>query len=377
MESAVETVRGVFAPVLREACLEDHPGIASLQARNGLTSRSYTDWSALWTSNPAFSGRSSAPVGWVLEDARGVIRGYVGNLPLEYRLRGKTIRAATPYSWVVDAGYRSHSVTLLHRFLKQPGVDLFVCTTPNEAAGSVMQALRFRRAPSGYWDRTGFWITGHLGFAQSILRTAPVRLPAMLAYPLGAALSVADALRRQPGGRPTSDTAFEICPHFDARFDEFWKELQNQNQTRLLAVRNRSALEWHFRATGRRDDVRILAAAKQNRLVAYAVFDRQDNPELGLRRMRLVDFQAFSGYEELLRPALAWMLRYGRGQRIHVVENAGCWLDRLRVPGTGAWYRRRLRCWLFYYLTYNRELGDELRQPETWMPSLFDGDSSI
>jgi hypothetical protein len=377
MESAVETARAISSPVLREACFEDYQEIAALQVRHGLTARSFSDWSALWTANPAYAARQPVPIGWVLESAEGSIGGYIGNLPLEYRLGGRTIRAATPYSWVVEPAYRCHSLTLLHRFLRQPGVELFVCTTPNEAAASVMRALRFVKVPCGVWDQADFWITDHRGFAESALRSLPVRLPsALLAYPLGAALYAADSVRRQPGDCPP-DTSFELCRGFDARFDDFWEELESQNEPRLLAVRTRNALQWHFGSSCRRNDVWILAATRQDRLVAYGVIDRQDNPLLGLKRLRIADFQALRGYETLLRPVLAWMLEHCRRERIHVAENAGCWLERFRVPGTAGWYRRRLQSWLFYYLTHDRGLCEQLRNPEIWMPSLYDGDSSI
>ena len=317
------------------------------------------------------------PIGWVLERRDGNIAGYVGNLPLDYQLGDRTIPAATPYSWVVEPACRPHSLALMHRFLRQSGVQLLVCTTPNKAASGVLRALRFRQAPSGAWDRAGFWITGHRGFARSVLRTAPVPLPAALAYPVGAALYLADALRKDPGGEAKAENAFELCHGFDSRFDDFWDELRNQQRALLLAVRSRDALQWHFAAGLRRGDVWVLAAARHGRLVAYAIIDRQDNPVLGLKRLRFADFQALRGHEGLLAGALAWMLRQCRRDRMHVAENLGCWLDRLQVPGTAAWYRRRLQSWLFYYQTHDRELQNQLLNPETWIPSSYDGDASI
>ena len=376
MEPAVATARLTSSPLLREACFEDYQEIASLQSRNCLSARSYADWSRLWMENPAYTARRSQPIGWVLENANGAIGGYLGNLPLDYQLGARTIRAATPYSWVVEPACRCSSVALLQQFLRQPGVDLFVCTTPNGTAGSVLRALRFSRAPAGTWDQAGFWITGYQGFARSVLRAAPVRLSALLAYPLGAALCLTDSLRGDPGMR-AADDAFELCHGFDSRFDDFWNELKSQNATRLLAVRTRKTLEWHFGAGLKRNTVWILAAVRNSRLAAYAIIDRQDNPALGLKRFRIADFQPLHGYEGLLRPALAWVLRHCRNERVHMVENVGCWLDRFHVPGTGARYHRKLQSWLFYYLTADPVLREQLRDPEIWMPSSYDGDSSI
>ena len=49
-------------------------------------------------------------------------------------------------------------------------------------------------------------------------------------------------------------------------------------------------------------------------------------------------FEALRGFEELLRPVLAWMLRQCRREQIDVAENVGCWLRRFRVPGTAAYH---------------------------------------
>lgn len=365
------------SPAVREATLEDYAEIASLQSRNGITARRRSDWSSLWTANPAYAERRPRPIGWVLEDTDGSIGGYLGNLPLEYRLGSRTIRAATSYSWVVEPALRGQSLTLLHRFLKQPDVDLFVCTTPNGIAEKVLRAFHFSRAPSGSWDRAGFWITNYRGFARSTLLAAPVPLSHRLARPLAAALCLTDIFRFDPGKGEAGDADFELCGGFDSRFDEFWQESLSENRDRLLAVRTRQTLEWHFREGLARKQVSILAASGNGRLVAYAIIDRQDNPALELKRLRFADFQALRGYERLLRPAVAWMLRRCRREQVHVAEVVGCWLDRFRTPGCLPLHHRRLRSWLFYYLTYDPALGEQLKDPGIWAPSSYDGDASI
>src|SRR3954452_24922188 len=53
---------------IREAFFEDHSSITALQVRNGLTTRSYEEWSALWNDNPVYQRiRGNWPIGWVLE----------------------------------------------------------------------------------------------------------------------------------------------------------------------------------------------------------------------------------------------------------------------------------------------------------------------
>jgi hypothetical protein len=376
MAQAVTSGRSRSATRVREARFEDYEKVTALQLRNGLTTRSYAGWTALWANNPAYSRRSAFPIGWVLEGPRGEIGGYLGNLPAEYRLQGRAVRAATPYSWAVDPLHRRHSLALFYQFLKQREVDLFVCTTPNPIAETVLRAFKFCRTPSGTWDQTAFWITGYRGFARSVLRAAPVPLPPVLAHPLSATLFLTDVLRTSTGTNH-ADHGLDLCSSFDARFDVFWSALESENQNRLLAVRTRETLEWHFGSALAQGKAWILAASSGGRLVAYSIFDRRDEPRLRLKRIRLVDFQALRGFEELLRPVLAWMLRQCRREQIHVAENVGCWLRRFRVLGMAACHHRQLKCWQFYYRTRDKELHEHLQNPNVWMPSSFDGDSSL
>jgi hypothetical protein len=358
----------------RLAQFEDYPRIAALQTRNGLSTRSCAAWSALWAENPAYLQRpSDFPLGWVLEDRDGQVRGYLGNVLLAYEFRGRRVRAATPFSWVVDPGYRFHSLDLQRRFVSEQNVDLFVYTTPDAVTEKVLRAFSFSRVTVGQWDTAGFWITDYPGFARSVLRS--VSLPTSLAYPVSAGLFLADARRREP--QDASGEKFELYREFDSRFDDFWQELHRENPQHLLAVRDQSTLAWHFRGAAARKDLWILTASRVGRMVAYAIFDRHDNPELQLKRVRFTDFQALRGFEELLRPALNWMLGKCRREGIHAVENVGCWLDRFRVNGVTPPHRRRLQSWLFYYQTRDRELSRQLQDPAVWVPSSFDGDASI
>jgi|SRR5579871_3332692 len=362
---------------IREASLEDYGKIAALQARNGLTARTYADWSALCVQNPVYlQSDRHVPIGWVLETGAGEIGGFIGNLPLAYHLNGRDLRAAAACAWAVDPQYRACSIPLLDRFMKQDGVDLLLSTTLSAAAEAIFSAFQFCKVPTGTWDRSDFWITGYRGFAGSALKAASTLLPEVLAYPVAAALNLRDTFS-EDGRSRRSDCELEVCPEFDSRFEEFWEELKSENSHILLASRTRETLAWHFRHALCTQNAWILSASYRGRIVAYAVFDRQDRPTLQLKRLRLVDFQALRGFEYALQPILDWMLLKCRTKGIHTAEVVGCWLERLRVSGTAAPYRRKMKSWVFYYLARDPELARQLEDPSVWAPSSFDGDASV
>jgi hypothetical protein len=363
---------------VRNAVLGDYHRLSALQKRNAIPETPHERWVELCLGNPAAKElESSPPIGWVLETADDEIVGFIGNIPLGYRLNGRSISAAAGSSWVVDPEYRGYSMLILDRLIKQRGVDLLVFTTVAPNVEPLLNSFQFARVPMGSWNRSAFWVTRYMGFSNSILRTKSLRFGGVLEYPLAGVLFCRDALRRVPEPRVTSNYAVEQCRNFDVRFDEFWEELKNQNRDVLLAVRTREALAWHFQSALSRGRAWILTASQGQRLVAYAAFDRQDKPALGLKRVRVVDFQALNGSEDALPLLLSSALSNCRRQHIDMMEVIGDWLNQPKFPKIVAPYQRTLSSWIWYYKAKDAQLQKALREPRVWAPSSFDGDSSL
>jgi hypothetical protein len=111
-------------------------------------------------------------------------------------------------------------------------------------------------------------------------------------------------------------------------------------------------------------------------LVAYAIFLRQDNAALSLKRMRLVDFQTLEDVE-LLRPILCHALARCRRDGIHIVEAMGFGPEKQRVIDSLSPHRRALTSWRYFYKAADSELAEKLKNSQVWDPSCFDGDSSL
>ncbi len=360
---------------VREARFDDYAKIASLQARYDLEAGTYQEWSHLWINNPAYRGRESWPIGWVLEAGDKEIVGYIGNIPLLYEFQGRTLLTATGRAFVVDAQHRSHSFLLLDRYFRQPKVDLHLNTTVNAQAISAYGIFRALRVPVGEWDQSAFWITHHRGFVRSLLKSRSTPLASFLSYPISLAPRIRELL--SPKKLSVDEgVQVEYGSHFDERFDAFWGELKKDNR-RLLAVRDRETLEWHFKHSLLRNRIWILTVGTASRIEAYAIFFRDDNPKFDLKRMRLVDFQALNGGHHLLPSMLAKALQRCRAEGIHMLEVIGYCPEKRAVVDAVIPYRRRLPSWMYFYRTKNRELAEQLKTADVWDPSGFDGDSSF
>lgn len=376
--SSCEKVGNPLAPpsvAVREARFDDYAKIASLQARYDLEAGSYQEWSHLWINNPVYRGRDWWPIGWVLEAADHEIVGYIGNIPLQYEFQGRSLLAATGRAFVVDSQHRSHSFMLLDRYFRQPKVDLHLNTTVNAQAISAYGIFRALRVPVGEWDQSAFWITNHRGFVESLLKSRSTPLASLLSFPISLAPRLRELLSQRKL-KVNHAVQVEYGSGFDERFDTFWADLKKNNR-RLLAVRDRETLEWHFRNSLLRDRIWILTVGTAARLDAYAIFYRDDNPKFDLKRMRLVDFQALNGDHHLLPPILARALQRCRAEGIHMLEVIGYCPEKRETVNGAIPYRRQLPSWMYFYRTKNRELAEQLKSADVWDPSGFDGDSSF
>lgn len=362
-------------PQLRPASFADYEQIDRLGSRYGLKAKSYEEWSNLWLGNPLYREvQAGWDIGWVLEDEGHRIVGSVGNIPVSYQFEGRSILAASSHSWVAEPEYRSAALLLLDHLINQRGVDLFITTTNSPASTPGVDAFQCTRVPVGVWDESAFWITGHRGFVESFLTLRKYSLATPLSYPLSAAVFLKDRLAGRAWG--ARDVEVKACPGFDERFDEFWVELKRRSPL-LLAVRTREVLEWHYKSLLASNRLWIATVSDGSRLTAYAVFDRSDKSAIGLKRVRLVDFQSLDGDTATLLPLLSWALEKCRAEGVHVLEHFGRWLEKGGLLDTIAPYRRRLPSWIYVYRANAPGLAERLRDPRVWAPSLFDGDASL
>jgi len=163
---------------------------------------------------------------------------------------------------------------------------------------------------------------------------------------------------------------------FDSRFDHFWQRKTEQQPDLLLAARDAETLRWHFRATLQQGRTWILTASVDGQLAGYAIFERRDIRSLPLARALIVDFQMLSNDPALCSAMIQCALDRCRTEGIPVLENTGCWLEKL-LPVDSPPHRRNLDVWCYLYKITNPELESALRGASSWYPTLYDGDATL
>jgi hypothetical protein len=362
--------------VIREASFDDYPGISSLSLRYGLAPKGYAEWEHLWTANPVYKFVPDWPIGWVLE-VDNEIGGYIGNIPLTYEYQGRHILAAASYRLVVDHKYRNYSLPLVGRFFRQSKAGLLLNTGVNANAGPAYRIFRAGQVPVGVWNRAVYWITDYRGFMARVLVAKKVPMPNALSIPLGGAAFFKDLVCNPAPKLRRSGYTVRSHDHFDERFDTFWEELVKESSDQLLATRSRETLDWHFKHHLSCRRAWVVTVEQNTRLLAYAIFCRQDSPCFGLTRLRLVDFQVLTNRTELLIPLVAWGLDKCREERVHMLEAIGFAHRKQEILEGLAPYRRDLPSWLYFYKANDSALAQALADPRVWDPCCFDGESSL
>jgi 3-oxoacyl-(acyl-carrier-protein) synthase len=358
---------------VREASLGEYEQIAALTFRNGLDTKTREQWEHLWINNPVYKRVQNWPIGWVVRDGEQIV-GFLGNIPVSYRFKGRDILASSLHAFSLAVSHRGHGLILLNRLLESaPGVEYFVGSTANASSSSVLDRLGVARIPVGDWENSAFWITNHDGFASSaVLRKG---WPGSLTSLTSLALRTYDKLLK--ASWPRQNHQLYPQKNFDERFDVFWEELQLAYPDRFLATRSREVLDWHFKFALADNRAWIVTHEIDSRILAYAIFQRHDYREINLKRVRLVDYQALPESSDLLVSMLAWGLSECRAQDIHMLEAGGFRPDKQRVIDRLAPHRRKLAAWTYFHKTSSPELQHELQDPHIWDPSQFDGDASL
>ena len=177
---------------------------------------------------------------------------------------------------------------------------------------------------------------------------------------------------------PQATSRLAITTGFDERFDGFWKQLCARYPNKLLAVRDKQTLQWHFHFAQAQRRLWIVTASRNKHLVGYAIFvrDAYKTPGSKISRAVLADFQSLEPgdgvYFALLQMAI---------ERCDGDDTSWLITNGFSASGTDtsslAPYVRKLDAPRFLYRAADPKLAKVLARPEVWCPSAYDADDTL
>ena len=361
------------APQLRPAHFQDYEAIARLGVAHPPNSQSPRDWRSMWLDNPIWPRLGKNwHIGWVLESTAREIVGTILNVPSLYTFRGQSLICGNGRAWATIPEYRGYALWLMDEYFSQSNADLFINTTVGPTAAQIIDKLS-TRIPLGDWATGSTWVTGYAGFVKQRLRSRHVPCADLMAYPASGALWLKHMIFSKSLPRSQRAVEIESVDRFDVQFDVLWDEIVRQNPETLLADRSSKALSWHFNIPRRRGRLWIFTASRNRRLRAYCILTQT----LDGRQAHFIDYQSVDSEIDLLPGLLRAALRRCNHAGVHLLRNVGRGVPKMLAMDECATYRNTFSNWRFYYRAADPGLHAELRIPQYWDPSVYNGDASF
>lgn len=273
--------------VIRLLEKEDFPKLALYleQKTKGAQSRDawldlFTYW---WQTNPALS--DTIPIGWVLLTAANEIGGFLGNIPVKYKLNGDDITVCCGTSWFVDDDYRHKSLELLSRFLKQK--NPLLNTTPINKVYDIFLKLGFKELSSRWLQKDGIYpVDPHVFWDFFINKKFPDKtfLPVLkIAQPIaGHLIHFMQTIRRTGPKSSSSRFSCREITTFNASYSTLCKNFNQKHS--LLALRNQKTLNWFFFGSEKmKGSRRVIEIRHYHKPIGYAgvkLVDKLENNKL-------------------------------------------------------------------------------------------------
>lgn len=95
-----------------------------------------------WMKNPYF--KDGDIFGWIIADdeCEDYVKGFLGNIPIDYRHNDSIFYASCPTTWCVDPKYKKHAIYLFYAMLSQKK-DIFVNATPSPVSRQIFLEFGF------------------------------------------------------------------------------------------------------------------------------------------------------------------------------------------------------------------------------------------
>ena len=368
--------------LIRNASIDDCEAVSVLLIELGLKMPSVRlernlHWKQMWIDNPAIKSTDEKFVpGKVLEFNKQIV-GFFGSVPLLYYLGKKQISMSTAIHWGIKKEARSETNKLANAYFNEINSDVALVTTSNKAASRLFKEHGYIPVPQPDYDTTLYWITNATGFLSAYFRKKS--FPRVLSIVLGSIIGkivncTLPFLRRFP---KVSSSCIDIIniSEVDTTFDELWSSKLKEPE-KLLACRSSETLRWHFNSKSLSDRCKILTYVNK-RLKGYIIILREDSPDIGLKRLRIVDVFIENDDDLILKKLLISSYWLAKKSGCHSLEIIGLPTSLRKKIKVHCPFERKMPSWPLFYKPGSKLMAEKLNNELVWYITAYDGDSSL
>ncbi len=336
-------------------------------------------WQHRWIENPA---RTAEHVfGWVLESGQEGIVGYLGLVPVRFKIGDQEVVGGTPHSWAVKRAHATQGLNLYKQMVAWGDRHLLIQSTAGAVVSNLNSRINFgfQKIPVQGFDRRFLWLIRPEIPALWKLQQSPDTAWCARA-PVGRWLVTAAARGRYFRHRridfKTAGLPVEPVAEFTDEFAQLWEEIKDQYG--VTTVRDLAFLRWrHLKVPPVFRTTHVLACRERGRLRGYlALTEPLRSDGYSPNRWQVTDL-----FYDRTRPDVcaslmnrAFALAQSRGCALFEVSQVGRELAALMESQHPL--VKQAETWNYWYKAPSPELTD-LCQREVWWPSGVDGDSNL
>jgi hypothetical protein len=336
-------------------------------------------WQRLWIDNPALQIEgTSVARGWVLEDA-GRMVGFFGNIPLLYDYGGRPIVVAGASQWGVEKEYRGETPRLAEEYFTQKNAALLLVTTGIKPTGRIFARYGGFPVPQPGCDQVLLWVLNPREFLEAGLMKNGLNksLASMIAFtsaPIARAAMVLSG--HGPSGFGKNIDQIRV-DQIEDEFDGLWLRKRDEVDC-LLASRTSESLRWHFGTKSMLQRTRLLVSRSYKGLAGYATIMREDAPNIGLKRLKIIDLFVAGNNKAVIDNLLAAAFEAAHADGCHVLELTGLpsalrnYIISHHHPRT-----RQVATWPAFYKAMQDDLNAPLKDESSWYVTAYDGDTAL
>lgn len=333
----------------------------------------------LWLENPART--ADHVLGWVLQSATGTIVGFIGMLPVRFKVGDSELVGAAGHSWVVHPAHRANSLRLYKQLMAWSEKHLLLFTTSLEPAARINALFGCKRIPVERFTRQAFWLFQPERIAKAALDKSGWTRIASWSERFPLRLAIAGLLRlrfaRHRSVRfPCKPMRVESVSEFGPDFDRLWHD--NKGDYPITTVRDRGYLAWrHFKLPTPLGRTHVLACRDGGRLHGYvAIQVRRAEADVLASHFTVTDIFYDRHCPDALPNLLNGALDFARSNGCAILEIADVAEDVMRTVEAAHPYRRDSRPWTYWYKAPTEALAQRCADAR-WWPAGVDGDINI
>jgi hypothetical protein len=225
----------------------------------------------MWQHNPSVTKETQ--LGWALENDSGKIGGFIGNVPVQYKIQGNTQNAIWGTSWYVDEKAKDLSLKMYIPFTRQK--EMIFSNTQTPRVEVIMKKLGFTEMPV-HWFKGAFVFPlsiFHAGFFRNMGEGLSIKKTGLAFLAMALKIPQAFVFLFYKRKNFATEITLEKIDTFPVELNNWFEAFSKRQETTFL--RDTKNYEWLFCHNSTGHQFIKYQVIYQNKLQGFLIFKKR------------------------------------------------------------------------------------------------------